>query len=114
VGSIDPLAGFCFGERESAEREGRPEFWYWERSMELKYVLRADTKVGTSVRVQEDYRKPHRQGMVGTIKKRYGTDEYTVFEVQFSDGQTELFWEHQLEEATESFPRKKKRRWVFW
>ena len=83
--------------------------------MELKDVLRADTKAGTSVRVQVDYRRPHRQGAIGTIKKRYGADEYTAFEVLFPDGQTELFWEHQLEEAEESFPReKKRRRWLLW
>jgi hypothetical protein len=81
--------------------------------MELKDV-RVGTRSGTRVRVQVDYRKPHRRGAIGTIKKRYGAEEYTAFEVLFADGQTELFWEHQLEEAKESFPRKKKRRrWLF-
>jgi hypothetical protein len=47
------------------------------------------------------------------MKKRYGTPEYRVFEILFPDGQTELFWDHQLEEAKESLPRSK-RRWVFW
>ena len=57
-----------------------------------------DTQVGTRVRVQLDYRTPHRQGTVGTIKKRYGIPEYTTFEVLFADGQKELFWDHQLED----------------
>ena len=72
-----------------------------------------DTRVGTRVRVQLDYRKPHRRGTVGTIKKRYGIPDYTTFEVLFADGQRELFWDHQLEEAKEliSWP---KRWWVFW
>ena len=70
--------------------------------------------VGTSVQVQVDYRKPHRRGAVGTIKKRYGPREYTVIEVLFSDGQRELFWGHQLEEAKGPFARATKRRWVFW
>jgi hypothetical protein len=29
----------CAGLRESAEREGRPEFWYWEKLKELKATL---------------------------------------------------------------------------
>ena len=45
-----------------------------------------DTQVGTRVRVQLDYRDPHRQGTVGTIKKRYGIPEYTTYEVLFADG----------------------------
>ena len=71
------------------------------------------TRVGTRVRVQLDYRKPHRQGAVGTIRKRYGTRQYTAFEVLFPDGKTELFWDHQLEEAKEPSSRPK-RWWVFW
>ena len=70
-----------------------------------------DTQVGTRVRVQFDYGKSHRQGTVGTIKKRYGIPEYTMFEVLFADGQRELFWDHQLEEAKASLP---KGGWVFW
>ena len=76
--------------------------------MELEEV-----QLGTRVRVRIDYRKAHRQGMVGTLKNRYGTSAYRVFEVSFPDGQRELFWDHQLEETEESFPRTK-RRWVFW
>ena len=72
-----------------------------------------DARVGTSVLVRLDYREPHRQGAIGTIKKRYGTPDYRAFEVSFPDGQTELFWEHQLEEAKDPFLRAK-RRWVFW
>ena len=77
-----------------------------EKTMQLD-----DTQVGTRVRVQLDYRTPHRQGTVGTIKKRYGIPEYTTFEVLFADGQSELFWDHQLEEAKELVP---KGWWVFW
>jgi hypothetical protein len=57
--------------------------------------------VGTRVRVQVDYREPQRRGKVGTIQKLYGVAEYMAFEVLFADGQTELFWDHQLEEAEE-------------
>ena len=71
------------------------------------------TQVGTRVRVQLDYRKPHRQGALGTIKKHYGSPNYTAFEVLFPDGKSELFWEHQLEEAREP-SYCPKRWWVFW
>ena len=64
-----------------------------------------DVRVGTSVQVLLDYRKPYRRGSVGTIKKRYGTHDYTAFEVLFPDGQSELFWDHQLEEAEEPSSR---------
>ncbi len=64
-------------------------------------------QVGTRVRVQVDYRDQQRRGAVGTIQKRYGVAEYRAFEVLFADGQTELFWDHQLEEAKESFFRSK-------
>ena len=71
------------------------------------------TRVGMRVRVQVDYRKPHRQGALGTVKKHYGVPEYTAFEVLFPDGKSELFWEHQLEEAREPSSRSK-RWWAFW
>ena len=70
-------------------------------------------QVGTRVRVQLDYRDPQRRGSVGTIQKRYGVPEYTAFEVLFPDGKSELFWDHQLEEAKEPSTRSK-RWWVFW
>jgi hypothetical protein len=73
-----------------------------------------DARVGTTVLVRLDYRKPHRQGAMGTINKRYGNPDYRAFEVLFPDGQRELFWDDQLEEAKEFLPRSKKRRWVFW
>jgi hypothetical protein len=72
-----------------------------------------DGRVGTRVQVQLDYRNPHRQGSVGTIKKRYGVPDYTAFEVLFADGQRELFWDHQLEKIKEPSSRPKQW-WVFW
>ena len=69
-----------------------------------------EAQVGTRVRVQVDYRDPQRRGAVGTIQKRYGVAEYMAFEVLFADGQTELFWDHQLKEAKESAFRSKLRR----
>ena len=69
-------------------------------------------QVGARVRVQVDYRDPQQRGAVGTIQKRYGVAEYLAYEVLFADGQTELFWDHQLEEAKEAALRSKLR-WVF-
>ena len=72
-----------------------------------------DAQVGTRVRVQVDYRDPQRRGSVGTIKERYGVAEYIAFDVLFPDGQTELYWDHQLKEAKKSAFRSKLRR-LFW
>jgi hypothetical protein len=69
-----------------------------------------DVQIGTRVRVQVDYRDPQRRGAVGTIHKHYGVAEYRAYEVLFADGQTELFWDHQLEKAKESALRSKLRR----
>ena len=77
----------------------------WGELMKLE-----DASVGTRVRVQLDYRNPTLRGALGTIKKRYGVPNYEAFEVSFPDGRTELYWDHQLEEA----PLRTKRRWVFW
>ena len=79
----------------------------------MKSTQLENAPVGMRVRVQVEYRDPQRRGLVGTIQKRYGVPEYRAFEVLFSDGQTELFWDHQLEETKEPSTRSK-RRWVFW
>ena len=71
-----------------------------------------EAQVGTRVRVFVDYRDPQRRGAIGTIHKRYGVAEYRAFEVLFSDGQSALYWDHQLEEAKEP-PFRSKLRWVF-
>ena len=79
----------------------------------MKSTQLEEARIGTRVRVHVDYRDPQRRGALGTIQKRYGVAEYTAFEVLFADGQTELFWDHQLEEAKEPFLRSKLR-WGFW
>ena len=94
---------------QRAERGGRPRTLIWgEGLMGLE-----NAQAGTTVRVRLDYRNPPLRGSLGTIQKRYEVPEYTAFEVLFSDGQTELFWEHQLEEARE-LSHHTKRWWVFW
>ena len=71
-----------------------------------------EAQSGTRVRVLLDDREPQRRGPVGTIQKRYGVAEYLAFEVLFADGQTELYWDHQLEEAKEP-SLWSKQRWGF-
>ena len=72
-----------------------------------------DAPIGTRVLVRVDYTKEaHRQGTVGRINKCYQVPYYEAFEVVFPDGQTELFWEHQLERTEGwSFKPKKRRGW---
>ena len=72
-----------------------------------------DAQLGTRVRVQLDYKEPQRQGAVGTIQKRYGTHHYTAYEVLSPDGQSELFWDHQLEELQKLPSRGPWWRWLF-
>ena len=72
-----------------------------------------NARAGTSVQVLSDYRKPERPLSLGTIKKRYGTHDYTAFEVLFPDGQSELFWDHQLEELQKLPSRGPWWRWLF-
>ena len=79
-------------------------------SSEVMPMALESAQVGTRVRVQVDYRDPQRRGAVGTIHKRYGVAEYRAYEVLFADGQTELFWDHQLKEAKKSAFRSKLRR----
>lgn len=66
-----------------------------------------NARAGMTVRVRLDYRNPPLQGAFGTIKKRYGGPNYTAFEVLFPDGKSQLFWDHQLEEARELSSRPK-------
>ena len=73
-----------------------------------------DARLGTSVQMLLDYRKPQRRGSVGTIKQRYGSADYTAFEVLFPDGHSELFWDHQLEESQKPSSRPLWWRWLFW
>src|SRR5215212_6049265 len=94
-------------EGKGRKREGRPDLWRWEKSVELE-----DARLGTSVQVLLDYRKPQRRGSVGTIQKRYGTDHYTAFEVLFPDGKSELFCDHQLEESQKPPSRPLWWRWL--
>jgi hypothetical protein len=108
--SVSSFEGWLSRGKEKCRKGGAARIWYWETPMELE-----DARVGTSVLVRVDYKKAHRQGAVGRINKCYQVPNYEAFEVLFPDGQTELFWEHQLEGAKKSSLKPKKQRWwVFW
>jgi hypothetical protein len=68
--------------------------------MELRKSLVArEARPGTRVRVVEDTRRPGLEGMLGTVKGRFGDPEYPALDVQLEDGRLELFWFYQLEKA---------------
>ena len=56
-----------------------------------------------AVRVREDRRRPTLEGMEGTVQKSYGEQAYLAVDVRLEDGQLELFWSHQLDQADIDF-----------
>ncbi len=60
-----------------------------------------EAQPGTAVRVLRSDRKPQFEGMLGTIKNRFGDAEYPALDVQLEDGRLELFWFYQLERVEE-------------
>jgi AMMECR1 domain-containing protein len=77
---------------------------------EIEDVETQKTRIGASVRVREDYRKPQLRGCVGTIQRIYGHNHLAV-EVRFEDGRSELLGLHQLERVEEPHYRRSWRRW---
>ena len=61
-----------------------------------------DGQIGMLVRVHQRSSRVHLRGLVGKITQQYGGASYPAFEVQFGQGQTELFWLHELEDASEA------------
>ena len=61
-----------------------------------------DVRVGMRVRVSEGEMNPNMRGRVGTVDNRYGDPSYSAFDVKFANGQLELFWCYQIEEAEAS------------
>ena len=69
------------------------------------------TRIGATVRVREDYRKPQLRGCVGTIQRIYG-DNHLAVEVRFKGGRLELLGLDQLEPVEERRYRRSWRRWL--
>ena len=53
--------------------------------------------IGTRVRVK-NHREPRLRGLAGTVEQMYGDPHYRAVEVRLENGQSELFWHHELEE----------------
>ena len=56
-----------------------------------------EASIGTTVRVREGHRKPELERMRGVIEHRWGSPSYTALDVRLENGQSELFWLHQLD-----------------
>jgi hypothetical protein len=54
------------------------------------------------VRVKEDQWKSEFAGMLGTVEHRWGSPDYPALDVRLEDGRLELFWFHELDEASEN------------
>jgi len=48
------------------------------------------------VRVVKDKRRPEFEGMLGTVKGRFGHSDYPALDVQIENRRLELFWFHQV------------------
>jgi hypothetical protein len=60
-----------------------------------------DVQVGTVVRVSELHRNLDYRGQTGIVQRRYGHVDYAAFAIQFGGGHSEVFWNHEFEEAQE-------------
>ena len=57
--------------------------------------------VGKRVRVREDHRSASLRGREGTIVQRWGNPSYAALDVLLDEGNSLLFWFHELEEVDE-------------
>ena len=55
----------------------------------------SETHVGTSVRVLDGERR-NGKGSFGIIERTYGHPDYRAVEVRFGDGDSGLYWHHEL------------------
>ena len=60
-----------------------------------------DLHIGIQVQAREGYREPYPRGRDDTIIRRYGCPGYVAFEVRFAGGDSEMIWDHELEESEE-------------
>ena len=61
-----------------------------------------EARVGMRVRVQECYRKQNLRGLYGVITQKCVLAGNVAFTVGLGDGLTDMFWDHELEEAQSS------------
>jgi hypothetical protein len=60
-----------------------------------------DAQVGTRARAHDNCLNPEMRGKVGTIAKRWGHSDYVALDVVLDDGESHLFWHHELESVEE-------------
>lgn len=63
-----------------------------------------EARVGGKVRIVEGYRDPKMRGRSGRIAQKYGHPDRSALEVIFEDGESKLFWFHELDEVKEEQP----------
>ena len=57
-------------------------------------------QIGARVRVGESGLRSEWRGLTGTISGRWGHPEYVALDVRLEDGRSQLFWHHELEDAS--------------
>lgn len=68
-----------------------------------------EARIGIRVRVRADHRRSEFRDRPGTIEQQYGSPHYAALEVRFENGDSQLFWHHELDEL-EGEPAQ--RRWL--
>ena len=61
-----------------------------------------EARTGITVRVQQGHWKSKFGGMRGTVEHKWGHPDYPALDVRLEDGRLELFWFHELDEASEN------------
>jgi hypothetical protein len=70
-------------------------------SIEVSMMGPHKPQPGMLVRVKEGHWKPQCGGMIGTVEHKWGHPDYPALDVRLEDGRLELFWFHELDEASE-------------
>jgi len=60
-----------------------------------------EAQVGKRVRVRKDHHNANLRGQEGTVAKRWENPAYSALDVLLDDGDWQLFWYYDLEEADE-------------
>jgi hypothetical protein len=59
-----------------------------------------EPRLGMLVRVRAGHWKTKFGGMMGVVEHRWGDPDYPALDVRLDDGRLELFWFHELDEAS--------------
>jgi hypothetical protein len=57
---------------------------------------------GMKVQVNDGLWRSEFAGMLGTVEHKWGHPDYPALDVRLEDGRLELFWFHELDEASEN------------